>query len=724
MTSANLFLSCSMAVCFEPGLIDSVQADSVTTEQSTASKKSQGTDPKPQAKRLGMVTVKGQEGYMADAGTSATKTDTSLLETPQSVSVVTRQQMNDMGVQNLDDALLYTPGVFTGLVGAATRFDYTALRGFTDGSTDNTVLDGLKVLSDSGSYSSMQVDPYFLQQVEVLRGPASVLYGRASPGGLIAMSSKQPTLTPYHEAEAGFGTQGTKRVGLDFAGPLSKDGRISYRIASIYHYTDTQTRDVRSDRYAIMPSIRLQFTSDTVLSLQAYLQNDPNGGWHSGVPADASINANHNDRRISRHFFDGEPDRDQFYRRQRMFSYSFEHHFNDQWSVRQNFRYLHSTVDLKQVYDYGWVDSDSDYLNRYYSGAREKLDAYAVDNQLLGHVDTGPIRHTLLFGIDYQNRHNDTRNDSGTNAPLNAFDPVYGNDEFIGDLRSTWARRHLSQLGFYLQDQLAYQHWRLLLGVRHDHVDAKNTTLHTGAVSQMSQGKLTKRAGLVYLFDNGLSPYFSYGESFNPNALTDVNGQLLKSMQSKQKELGIKYQPPGSHTLLTLAAYNLRQDNVGARVLNTAYYEAVGSVRSRGIEFEAKTQLTERLSLIGSYTFTRMKYLNGDNRGRTPYQAPRHMASIWSQYRMPSGFRAGMGVRYTSTSWADNEDTVKVPTYTLVDASLGYDFGRMNSRLAGLDFQLDIRNLFNKAYIASCAGTNWCYFGAERSIMGTLRYQF
>ncbi|MHC1481248.1 TonB-dependent siderophore receptor [Frateuria aurantia] len=674
-----------------------------------------------EAKRLETINVREHvQRYVVDDSTVATKTPTPLLETPQSVSVITRQQMNDQGVQNVGEALLYTAGTFTGLVGSATRFDYVALRGFNDGETDNTVLDGLKVLSDAGSYSSMQIDPYFLERVEVFRGPSSVLYGRASPGGLVALSSKQPLDHPYHAFEIGYGSQGQKRVGFDLSGPLGRSGRLSYRLLGLYRYTDTQTHHVSSERQALMPEFTYRFTQDTSLSVQVMLQNDPSGGQHGGLPADATINTDHNGHRISRHFFDGDPAQDQFFRKQRMFGYSFNHRFNEHWSLQQNFRYLRSHVNMKQVYGYGWISPDSDDLQRYYSGADERLRAYAVDTHVLGQFDSGPVSHTLLAGVDYQQRHNTGAWPSGLAAPINPFQPSYG-EPGVDIVSVTPMLRRLRQTGLYLQDQLVWRQWHLLLSLRHDLAQVRESE---DGSTRMNQGQWSKRGGLLYLFKNGLAPYASYSEAFNPNALSGQDGRLLPLSSSKQREFGLKYEPPGQPYMMTLAAYDLLQHHVGTRIMNTSYYEAVGTIRSRGLEWEGHAQLSRQWSLLASYTWTRMHYVNGIDRGHIPYQSPHDMASAWAQYASDFGWRLGGGIRYIGHSWADSANTVKVPSYTLADLSLDYDFGHAGKRWQGLSAQLTLHNLTNRSYVASCAQLNFCYYGEVRNIMANLRYQF
>ncbi|MGE8640527.1 MAG: TonB-dependent siderophore receptor, partial [Achromobacter sp.] len=447
--------------------------------------------------------------------------------------------------------------------------------------------------------------------------------------------------------------------------------------------------------------------------------------FHSGVPADASITNDHAGQRISRHFVDSDPDNNEFKRNERIFSYQFDHRFNDRWTFRQNARYVSSDVALKQVYGYGWANGTE--LNRYYSGADESLNAFAIDNQLQGKFETGAVTHTVLLGLDYQNRHADGRWDSGTASNLDAFHPDYANGN-VQIASRTFFDRRLEQTGFYLQDQLAYDRWRLTLSGRQDEVRTTESSRTGDYASKQSWSgsKFTKRAGLVYLFDNGVSPYVSYSESFNPNAYTDQQGNLLPPTQSKQYEAGVKFQPPGTENMVTLAAFDLTQDNVANRVLAQTYYTPAGKVRSRGIELEGKARLTENFTMLAAYTFTAMTYRESTEglAGNTPYQAPRHMASLWGDYQFDSGLGVGAGVRYVGTSWADSANTLKVPAYTLVDLSVRYDLGRLSSSLKGMSVRVAANNLLDKTYVASCASLNYCYYGEERNVVATLKYEF
>lgn len=691
----------------------------MTTAQETTAR----SVPPTVSTLLDPITVRASTLSSAIPRTSfaSTKTDTLIAETPQSVSVITREQLDAQQPQNVSEALNYTPGVFTNLVGAAHRYDYVALRGFVEGSTDNTVLDGLKVLSDTGTYSSMQVDPYFLERVDVFRGPSSVLFGRSAPGGIVALTSKRPLFEPHRQLQLRMGTNNRFEGGFDLTGPVNEEKTAAWRIVGMGRTLDSQYDHVKESRYSIMPSVQLNLGEDTRLLLQGYFQRDPEGGYHSGIPADASINAEHNGSKLPRHFFDGDPEYDRFRRDQNMLGYQLEHAFNDNWILRQNARYMQSSVELEQIYQTGWVNDRE--LSRAYSGANESSRGFAIDNVVQGRFDTGALEHTLLVGMDYQRRHVTGYWDYMRVSNLDTYAPQYGNASFLSPNLRTDIDRKLTQRGLYVQDQIAYENWRFLISGRWDQADVSNTSY--GATSDWDGSHFSTRAGIVYLFDNGLSPYVSYSESFNPNSYNDQQGQLLPPTTSRQYEIGLRYEPLNSDAMYSISLFDLTQDDVATRAIGQSYHEASGSIRSRGIELEANAALTEDLSLHAGYTYTDIEYTRDtDYEGKHPYQAPRHMASVWANYRVTPGLSVNGGVRYVGTSWADKENTLKVPSHALVDLGMKLDLGHYNPALDGATLQLNANNVFDKKYVASCVSLLYCYYGAERSIMATLTYDW
>lgn len=654
----------------------------------------------------------------------ATKLETPDIETPQSVSIVTRQQYEEQGATSVRQAVGYTPGVYANQIGASNRFDYIVLRGFSDGSLDNIYLDGLKMMGDTNSHSSLVVEPWFLDSIEVVRGPASVLYGRSSPGGIVALNSRKPSFDPGGEIKVFAGNNNQRGAAFDVTGPVDDNDRVAVRLTGMTRYADSQFDPLKEERYALMPSLTWRITDSTRLDLMAYLHRDPEGGSHSGLPYEGTV-VPHAGQKISNTFYEGEDDYDKYDRRENMVGYNFEHAFDSGWSVRQKLRYLHTKVNLNQVYAAGWLNDTE--LNRGYSGSDEKMNAITLDNQLDGSVETGPVNHRLLMGVDYQRRSNNVAGYYGAFPAIDAFNPVYGADpDYITQYSSE--KHKLEQTGIYVQDQMSLNKWRLTLGGRHDQVKVTNVNKLNDTSDTLDQGHYSSRAALLYLFDNGIAPYVSYSTAFTPTSFTDENGKILEPMKGKQWEAGLKFEPEGTQTMYSASVFRINQKNIATKEEPTDPYRSIGEIESEGVELEAVGQLTDSLRLQAAYTYTDIRYKKSspEEQGKRAVYAPRNQASAWLSYDVKSGpldgLTVGSGVRYVNGITSDRQNTHTLPSYTLVDLAVGYDLSKVG--LKGLSAQVNVNNLTDKSYIAACNSLSYCYFGAERSIVGSLSYKF
>lgn len=654
----------------------------------------------------------------------ATKLETPDIETPQAVSIVTRQQYEEQGAISVRQAVSYTPGVYSNQIGASNRFDYIVLRGFSDGSLDNVYLDGLKMMGDTNSHSSLVIDPWFLDSVEVVRGPASVLYGRSSPGGIVALNSRKPSFDPGGEVKLFAGNNNQRGAAFDVTGPVDDSDRVAVRLTGMTRYADSQFDHLKEQRYAIAPSLTWRITDHTRLELMAYLHRDPEGGSHSGLPYEGTV-VPHAGKKISNTFFEGEDDYDNYDRRENMVGYNVEHAFDSGWSVRQKLRYLHTTVDLNQVYAAGWLNDTE--LNRGYSGSDESLSAVTLDNQIDGSIDTGIINHRLLFGVDYQRRSNNVTASYGSFPAIDAFHPVYGADPLSISVYSR-EKHKLEQTGIYAQDQMSLDRWRLTLGGRHDQVKITNVNKINDTSDTLDQNHFSSRAALMYLFDSGFAPYVSYSTAFTPTSFTDEYGKILQPMKGKQWEAGLKFQPEGSQTMYSASVYRINQENIATKVEPTDPYRSIGEIESEGVELEAVGQLTDNLRLQAAYTYNDIRYKksSAQEQGNRAVYAPRNQASAWLSYDVKdgvlNGLTVGSGVRYVNGITSDRQNTHTLPSYTLVDLAVGYDLSHVG--LKGLSAQVNVNNLTDKRYVAACNSLSYCYFGAERSIVGSLSYRF
>ncbi|MHB9326833.1 ferrioxamine B receptor FoxA [Phytobacter ursingii] len=654
----------------------------------------------------------------------ATKLETPDIETPQSVSIVTRQQYEEQGATSVRQAVGYTPGVYANQIGASNRFDYIVLRGFSDGSLDNIYLDGLKMMGDTNSHSSLVVDPWFLDSIEVVRGPASVLYGRSSPGGIVALNTRKPSFDAGGEVKLFAGNNNQRGAAFDVTGPVDDNDRVAVRLTGMTRYADSQFDPLKEERYALMPSLTWRITDTTRLDLMAYLHRDPEGGSHSGLPYEGTV-VPHAGQKISNTFYEGEDDYDKYDRRENMVGYNFEHAFDSGWSVRQKLRYLHTKVNLNQVYAAGWLNDTE--LNRGYSGSDEKMNAITLDNQLDGSVETGPVNHRLLMGVDYQRRSNNVAGYYGAFPAIDAFNPVYGADpDYITQYSSE--KHKLEQTGIYVQDQMSLNKWRLTLGGRHDQVKVTNVNKLNDTSDTLDQGHYSSRAALLYLFDNGFAPYVSYSTAFTPTSFTDENGKILQPMKGKQWEAGLKFEPEGTQAMYSASVFRINQKNIATKEEPTDPYRSIGEIESEGVELEAVGQLTDSLRLQAAYTYTDIRYKKSspEEQGKRAVYAPRNQASAWLSYDVKSGpldgLTVGSGVRYVNGITSDRQNTHTLPSYTLVDLAVGYDLSKVG--LKGLSAQVNVNNLTDKSYIAACNSLSYCYFGAERSIVGSLSYTF
>lgn len=654
----------------------------------------------------------------------ATKIATPDIETPQSVSIITREQFEEQGAISVRQAVSYTPGVYSNQIGASNRFDYIVLRGFSDGSLDNVYLDGLKMMGDTNSHSSLVVDPWFLENIEVVRGPASVLYGRSSPGGIVALTSRKPSFDPGGEIKLFAGNNNQRGAAFDVTGALDDNDRVAARLSGMTRYADSQFDTLKEQRYAIMPSLTWRITDQTRLDLMAYLHRDPEGGSHSGLPYEGTV-VPHNGKKIANTFFEGEDDYDKYDRRENMVGYNFEHMFDNGWSVRQKLRYLHTKVELNQVYAAGWLNESE--LNRGYSGSDEKMNAITLDNQLDGSVDTWAVNHRLLMGIDYQDRSNDTTGYYGAFPAIDAFNPVYGAKPDYITMYSR-EKHKLRQTGYYLQDQMSWERWRFTLGGRYDQVSVSNIDKLNQTRSDLDKNNFSTRAALLYLFDNGFAPYISYSTAFTPTSFADENGNVLDPMKGKQWEAGLKYEPEGMNSQFSASVFRINQTNIATKEEPTDPYRSIGEIESKGVELEAISQLTDSFRLQAAYTYTDIRYKKSspEEQGKRAVYAPRNQASVWLSYDVKSGpldgLTLGSGVRYVNGITSDRLNTHTLPSYTLVDMAIGYDLSKVG--IKGLSAQLNVNNLTDKSYIAACNSLSYCYFGAERSIVGSVSWKF
>ncbi|HGY2354432.1 TPA: ferrichrome porin FhuA [Citrobacter farmeri] len=682
---------------------------------------------------------------------TATKTDTPIQKVPQSISVVTAEEMALHQPKSVKEALSYTPGVAVGTRGASNTYDYLIIRGFAaDGQSQNNYLNGLKM--QGNFYNDAVIDPYMLERAEVMRGPVSVLYGKSNPGGLLNMVSKRPTTEPLKEVQFKMGTDSLFQTGFDFSDALDDDGVYAYRLTGLARSANAQQQGAEEQRYAIAPSFSWRPDDKTNFTFLSYFQNEPETGYYGWLPKEGTVSTLPNGKRLSTDFNEG-ANNNTYSRNEKMVGYSFDHEFNDTFTVRQNLRYAENKVSQNSVYGYGMC-SDPLYsskpssspcasvpqsqwghtLTRQYVDDNEKLQNFSVDTQLQSKFATGSVDHTLLTGVDFMRMRNDI--DSwfgwaGSVAPSDIYNLDRSDFDFGSHPGPGAAYRVLNkqkQTGLYAQDQMQWDKVLVTLGGRYDWAQQDSLDREENTQHSRNDNEFTWRGGVNYLFDNGVTPYFSYSESFEPASTVGANGSIFAPSKGKQYEAGVKYVPNDRPIVITGAVYQLTKTNNLMADTNGSFFSVEGGeIRSRGVEVEAKAALSASVNVVGSYTYTDAEYTTDTNyKGNTPPQVPKHMASLWGDYTMfdgpLSGLTLGTGVRYTSSSYGDPANSFKVGSYTLVDALVRYDLARLG--MAGSNVALHVNNLFDREYVASCFNTYGCFWGAERQVVATATFRF
>ena len=665
------------------------------------------------------VTGDGTDGYVATRTDAGTKTDTPIIEVPQSISVVTSDQIAAQAAQSINATLRYTPGVSSEQNGMDPRGYGFQIRGI-DAGDDAFFRDGL-AMPGTQFASFLTLDPYGAQSIDVMRGPNSVLYGQASPGGIINYVSKRPVAEAFSEVELFGGSFEQFQGQFDIGGPLG-DGTWLYRLTGLARDSETFVDFVDNDRVFVAPALTWKPNDDTTITILANYQEDSTGWSNQFLPALGTVVPNEG-RFIPVSRFVGEPGWDQYDLTQASIGYELEHNFNETLTARQKVRYSYLHNDQKGVFGWGVDEADPSLLYRSFDQGKSSLGNFATDNQLQANLQFGETRHTVLAGLDYQ--YNDYSDDGwGAPAdPIDMFNPVYGEMPAFMEQWSD-ADIKMSQLGLYAQDQITFGRFVATLGGRQDWVSMDTSDPLQGIDTDSDVSNFSGRAGLVYLAENGLAPYASFAQSFLPAIGIDADGNALKPETGEQWEIGVKYQPTAWNAFVTVSAFDLTRANVVRYDIAGIPFQT-GEIRSRGVEVEAVASLADGLNLRAAYTYLDTEITAdavASNIGNTPYGVPRNKAGLWLDYTVQDGawkgFGLGGGVRYTGWTWADDENTLKVPSYTLFDATIHYEWKAFR-------FALNATNLFDKRYVASCYNVDvGCFYGEPQKILASVRYRW
>ncbi|MFC3691531.1 TonB-dependent siderophore receptor [Chenggangzhangella methanolivorans] len=669
--------------------------------------------------------VATSDGYVAKTTRSGTKTDTPILEAPVVINSITQKQLEDRQPQNLQEALAYTPGVKVGAFGFDPRYDSFFIRG-VDVTYTGIFRDGLRQFNAPNGL--FRLEPYGLEQISILKGPASAIYGASSSAGVVDLISKRPTDYKFAEVEAQTGSFNRVQGAFDFGGPVNADGSVMFRLTGLGRNAGTELDAVKDNRAFIAPALTFEPTDATKITLLGEYMDATTGG---SAAYQNDYDANFVTRGAIRTPLASD-DFNDFRQKQGRIGYEFEHQFNEFVTLHQNVRY--SALSTRQEYNGTQPVPDLNLTLRDTGLLVDDVQGVAADTYLLTKVETGPARHKILTGFDYSYLKYTEKQAFGTfTDPNDISKPDYD------DAGAFPAYYHQTQklFGVYGQDEVEIDRWRLTFGGRYDWFDSdflsKTTTTtprDTIELQKQDGGKFTGRVGVSYVTDFGLTPFAAYGTSFVPNPGTVINGSVTKPTVGEQVEAGVKYAHPGTNSLITASVFNLKQkDGVVYAVVSGLNQQTQLDFRNRGFELDATGAMQNGITLQAAYSYIDTEISKPASLdGKQITAIPRHSFKVWAGYDAKSGplkgLGLGAGVRYEGASYGDNTNRsqIKNDGRAFIDAKASYELENLSADLKGLKLQVNATNLLDdrKQFCSS----DYCYFDQGRQVIASVRYRW
>ena len=647
--------------------------------------------------------------FVANRSRTASKTDTPVLDDSAAVSVVTQKELETRNVQDVQQAVAYTAGVQAGEYGSDVRYDYVRLRGFY--SSLSTYRDGLS--SRTYNFTTARQEPYGLQQVDILKGSTSSLFGMNGPGGLVNLVTKRPEDEASGEVFTTFG-ENHLRGGGDVTGPVAEDSNWTYRLTGLWQDAERAQDYSQDDRIYIAPAFTYAPKAGTELTLlTSYSNRESNLGY--GFPTGIET---------SRDAFFGEPDFNNFDTEETNLGYALSHQITDKLEFRQNARYTHVDLDYETVY----LNDTTPLGNRSAFAIYGELDRFAVDNQM--QYDTAVndnLDSKTLVGIDFNRDQNREKRFDGTASPIDPYNPVYCGTSCINFTSSSDTEITQSSYGLYAQEQLTIaDDWIATVGGRFDYVQSDVDTISSGTVEERDDHKFTSRLGLTYKATDEVSVYGNYSESFQPvySSTSSLPGGA-KPQEGTQYEVGLKYQPAGMDAMFTAALFDLTQENVSQWNADYSAHRQVGEINSRGVELEGKMSLDDRTNMTLAYTYLDAEIKEDvitTNIGNRPEMVPEHTASAWLDHTIPEhgvfgDLTFGGGLRFVGSRYNNNANASLLGSHTVVDAMVNYMV------TDNVSVAINATNLFDREYVSSNTfGSR--FYGDGRTVLATLKYSW
>jgi iron complex outermembrane recepter protein len=659
-----------------------------------------------------VVTGNEETGYRVPDASTATRTDTPIRDLPFSVEVVPDEVIEDQRALRLTEALRNVSGVaLTSTSG--NRNEYTInIRGFSG--LENQFKDGF---SENSYANRTFVELSNIERIEVLKGPASGLYGRADPSGAIGLITKKPLPFPYYATEFTAGSYDFYRPTLDLSGPLNQSRNLMYRLNLAYENAGSFRNFVESERYFAAPSLAWNISPDTTLTLQGEYIDDTRT-YDRGLVAIGDRVAN---IPISR-YLGFPPSLNEVH--QRRGTAFLDHRFSENLSLRSAFRATFAEEEGTSTEANELLPDNRTLTLTTYRGY-QYYETYAFRTDLIGKFTTGSIQHTALLGLDLSRQFTDGFFESGDAGSIDIFNPVY--ESTIPPLERTFdSKTEIDTVGVYLQDQITLaENLKLLLGGRLDFIDTKDTDNFTDASTSQSDRAFSPRVGIVYQPIPDISLYANFSQSFLPNSGRSANNSPFDPERGTQYEVGVKADLLGGRLSSTLAFYQITKTNVLTTDPNDDLFSVqTGEQRSRGIELDVAGEISPGWNIIASFAYIDA-VITEDNTfpvGNRLDNVPDYTASLWTTYRIQSGDLEGLGfgagVFFAGESQGDLENTFTLPAYAIVNAAIYYDRG--NFRAA-----LNFKNLFDTEYFVGTQGSRTQVDpGAPFTVLGTVGVEF
>jgi len=660
--------------------------------------------------------ISGGTGYTARETSAGFKGGAPVTEVARSVSVVTAQEIADRNPTQIEDAVAYTPGVNASNWGVDDRFDQFMIRGFDTGST-GIFRDGL--IQKTINFSGFKTDPVMVERIDVLRGPSGVMYGPGDAGGVVNLITKRPRFEKFTEAELQFGSHDTAQAAVDL-GNHNAAGTLAWRLIGLSRNGGNEIDGAEDDRNLVALGVTWAPSDRTEVTILGHYQDDalaPNMYLPvAGADYDASLGALPESFVNSQHAFN------QFDAESWSVGYQARHEVNSQLTLRQNLRYSKQDTTYRHLYFGGMADAST--MQFWDFTVFEEATRLAVDTQLEYRSAFGAVDNTLVAGVDYYRQEVDGTQGFGSGYQITVADPSYDFD--VSDPGNYVDRKTTEdQTGLYVQNHSRFQNGvTVTAGLRKSWISSETENRLTGTTSSQDDDALTVSLGATWDLGNGFVPYAGYAEGFQTNIGSSFDGSAFKPTESEQFEVGLRYQPAGRNLMLSAALFDLSKTNVlTTDPTNAGFQVQTGEVRHKGIELEARGQLTDQLSAIFSYSYidAEITRSNDGDTGNTTAKVPDHLAALWLDYAFAGqfdGLKLGGGLRYVGESWGDNANTRRVDDYVLADVALSYAWD--DYRLS-----LGVTNLLDKEYAATCEGAgSGCITGEGREVTLSLRRSF